>query len=175
MKKTLPIIIILILVIALAYWLSLSPKSEPLNTNTDPSTSAPTNTGTNEAPATLPYNDDKNDVPLSSRTSAALGEYLTDSNGFTLYTYKKDGIQKSNCNADCLTNWPAFLSYGEIKLETYTDTLTKQVNITERVDGKTQLSFGPSPLYYYKGDLKAGDTNGQGMDGGNWSVVKLAQ
>lgn len=175
MKKTLPIIFVVIIVIALAYWLSLSPKSEPLDTNPSPSANTPANTKSDEAPAVLPYNDDKNDVPLSSRTSATLGEYLTDSKGFTLYTYKKDGVQKSNCNTACLANWPAFLSYGDIKLETYTDTLTKQVNITERVDGKAQLSFGPNPLYYYKGDLEAGDTNGQGMDGGNWSVVKLGQ
>lgn len=170
MKKTLLTIILVIIVAALAYWLSLSPE-ESSNTNT----SQPTNTQTNETPAALPYNDDKNDIPLSSRTSATLGKYLTDSNGFTLYTYKKDGVQKSNCNDTCLSTWPAFLTYGEVKIEAYTDTLTKQVNFTQRADGKAQLSFGKSPLYYYVGDLKAGDTNGQGMDGGNWSVVKLEQ
>jgi predicted lipoprotein with Yx(FWY)xxD motif len=40
----------------------------------------------------------------------------------------------------------------------------------DRTDGSKQVKFGDWPLYYFGGDTKAGDTNGQGI-GGIWYVV----
>lgn len=164
-KKILIIIIALVAMVGI-YWLSTPNFIEK-----------PENSGVNaeEEMVALPYADDVNDLPLKSRADAALGEYLTDSSGFTLYMYKKDGVQKSNCTGACAETWIPFLSYGDIKIQTYTDELTKQVNYTQRADDKNQFSFGPSPLYYYSGDKKPGDVSGHDMGNGDWSVITLQQ
>lgn len=174
MKKIIAILALVVAIIAVFVWLSPSKEAPNPANNTTQTTNTTTETGT-EPLSTMPYLDGENDLPLKSKASPTLGTYLTDSNGFTLYTFKKDGEQKSNCNGTCAETWIPFLSFGDTKIQTYTDNLTKQANYTERADGKAQFSFGPRPLYYYKGDLKAGDTNGQGLDGGNWSVVVLPQ
>ena len=47
------------------------------------------------------------------------------------------------------------------------------VSTTKRSDGKTQLTYDGHPLYLFKNDTKAGQTNGEGINafGGNWFAV----
>ena len=42
-----------------------------------------------------------------------------------------------------------------------------------RADGTTQVTHNGMPLYYFAGDTKAGDTNGQGVNG-VWFVATPA-
>ena len=170
MNKQISIIVVVLVILAGVYWLSTLNVSGPAeNTPTEQNSGAIV-----EEPAgPLPYMDDVNDLPLSSRTHPTLGKYLTDSNGFTLYTYKKDGDQKSVCTGSCAETWIPFLSYNEINLPGYVDELTKQLNFATRPDKKAQFSFGPDPVYYYSGDKKPGDVNGNGMDSANWSIVNV--
>jgi predicted lipoprotein with Yx(FWY)xxD motif len=47
---------------------------------------------------------------------------------------------------------------------------------TTRSDGNPEVTYNGHPLYYYAGDRKAGDTNGQDLNqfGAPWYVVSPA-
>ena len=84
--------------------------------------------------------------------------------GKTLYTFDKDVVGKSNCNGGCAAAWPPFmvanpaLAGGEF-------------SIVKRDDGASQWAFKGKPLYYFAGDAKAGDANGDNQ-GGVWHVIR---
>ncbi len=151
-----------------------------------PPTPAPTAPAT-EAPATeAPATASPAASPSASPTEAAspetytlavvsgaapLGKYLTGDNGMTLYTFKNDtaGNGKSACSGQCATNWPPFtLDAGEKAVGG--DGATGTIATIKRDDGKDQVTYNGAPLYYFAGDSKAGDTNGQGI-GGIWFVA----
>ncbi|HYM83241.1 MAG TPA: hypothetical protein VEY67_03735 [Candidatus Dormibacteraeota bacterium] len=95
---------------------------------------------------------------------AKLGAILTGEDGKTLYVLKKDTAGKSACNGQCATNWPPFtLDAGESV--TAGSGVTGTLATMKRDDGSTQVTYDGAPLYYFKGDQKAGDTNGQGVSG----------
>lgn len=96
--------------------------------------------------------------------------YLTDSRGFTLYTYQKDtpGSGTSSCTGGCISAWPAFL-VDNIMVESGLDQ-TKFGTIT-RDDGTTQIQYDGWPLYFYKGDSKPGDVKGNNV--ANFVVANL--
>jgi predicted lipoprotein with Yx(FWY)xxD motif len=90
-----------------------------------------------------------------------IGKYFTDTEGKTLYWFKKDSPGKSTCSGACLEKWPIY--YREtvaapkgIKAEDF-GTITRE-------DGKKQTTFRGYPIYYWAGDKKAGETNGQGVN-----------
>jgi predicted lipoprotein with Yx(FWY)xxD motif len=96
-----------------------------------------------------------------------VGSYLADSAGMTLYYFKPDSPDNSQCMGNCLENWPVF----------YDDNITpppgleaKDFGSFTRPDGKKQSTFRGYPLYYFAGDKKPGDTKGNGL-GGVWRVI----
>jgi len=100
--------------------------------------------------------------------SEELGAYLTDANGFTLYTFANDEAGVSNCADTCLENWPAFTAgatpvYGGVGVEGELATI-------DRGDGVMQVTYNGMPLYYYTPDTQPGDVKGNGV-GGNWAIV----
>ncbi len=107
---------------------------------------------------------------VSSKKSATLGEYLTDSKSATLYVFTDDARLQSNCNGDCLKKWPAF-AYDNKNVASSTDMLSKRMNVIKRSDGTYQYAYGTQPLYYYAGDKVAGDTNGLGTN--KWTLVLI--
>jgi predicted lipoprotein with Yx(FWY)xxD motif len=103
--------------------------------------------------------------------SGSIGKFLTGDNGMTLYIFKKDtvGDGKSTCYTTCATNWPPFtLDEGE-KAVGGTGASGKIATIA-RTDGKAQVTYNGAPLYYFAGDSKAGDTNGQALNNA-WFVA----
>ncbi|HEX2086153.1 MAG TPA: hypothetical protein VHF89_10760 [Solirubrobacteraceae bacterium] len=82
------------------------------------------------------------------RTSS-LGRILVDGDGRTLYLFERDTDGKSTCTGACAETWPPY-----------------------RTNGK-QVTYDGHPLYYFAGDQKPGETNGEGLDefGGAWYVV----
>lgn len=96
------------------------------------------------------------------------GEYLADSQGRTLYYFKKDEAGKSNCSGDCLANWPAFTKEDFAVPEGFDkkdfDTITRDDN------GEKQVTYKGFPLYYFAKDQQEGDVNGQGVKD-VWFVV----
>ena len=98
--------------------------------------------------------------------NANLGNYVTASNGMTLYTFDKDSANVSNCTGQCLVNWPPFLVSGEVPSK-----LPDHLGTFVRADGSKQYTWNSLPLYFYAGDKNKGDVNGDGV-GGTWHVAK---
>jgi len=98
----------------------------------------------------------------------AVGSYLTDIKGMTLYNFKKDTPGKSACEGGCLANWPLYF----VESVAAKDGLdAKNFGTITRADGKKQTTYKGMPLYFFVGDKAPGDTNGQGVKD-LWSVVK---
>jgi predicted lipoprotein with Yx(FWY)xxD motif len=103
--------------------------------------------------------------------SGAVTNYLTGEDGKTLYMFKNDTADsgKSTCNGGCASTWPPFTvdDLDEVKPDA---AVTGKLALVTRDDGTKQVSYYGVPVYYYSGDTKAGDTNGQGF-AGKWFVV----
>lgn len=91
---------------------------------------------------------------------AEIGKYLTDSEGKTLYWFKKDSKGHSACAGPCVDNWPIF--YRE-KVAPPAGLTADEFGTITREDGARQTIFRGYPLYYYKGDATSGDTKGNNM------------
>ena len=89
-----------------------------------------------------------------------VGSYLADTKGMTLYTFKKDTAGKSACGGDCAAKWPP---YFREKVAVPAGTKAEDFGTITREDGKKQTTYKGMPLYYFGGDAKSGDTNGQGV------------
>ena len=64
-------------------------------------------------------------------------------------------------------NWPPLL----VKVIPTAGTgVTGKVDRTVRTDGRFQVTYNGMPLYFWKSDIKPGDTTGNGVNG-IWSVV----
>lgn len=87
---------------------------------------------------------------------------LADAAGRTVYTFDKDEAGKSNCSGACLTAWPAFTAKPEA--------VAKGEFGLINANGVRQWTVNGKPLYYFAGDAKPGDRNGNGQ-GGVWHVV----
>ena len=107
---------------------------------------------------------------IATRAAPALGTYLTDQAGRTLYLYTKDDIGISNCYDACATAWPPLMTQGEPVLPA---DLPGVVGTTQRTDGGLQVTYNGMPLYYWVKDQKPGDTTGQNV-GGVWFVINPA-
>ncbi|MEF3306822.1 plastocyanin/azurin family copper-binding protein [Paenibacillus sp. GYB003] len=92
---------------------------------------------------------------------AALGAYLVDENGRTLYTFTKDGKDASACKDQCVVNWPVY--YAE-NMQIPAELNAADFKTIVREDGKKQTTYKGMPLYYFAKDAKAGDTLGQGVN-----------
>jgi predicted lipoprotein with Yx(FWY)xxD motif len=101
---------------------------------------------------------------VTAATSASAGAYLAGADGRALYIFKKDTGTTSSCYDTCATAWPPF-EVGAGEGATAGDGVTGTFGTTARTDGTTQVTYKGVPLYYYSGDAKAGDINGQGLNG----------
>ncbi|MCO6010062.1 hypothetical protein NE236_34350 [Actinoallomurus purpureus] len=96
-------------------------------------------------------------------SQSSLGPILTDRTGRTLYAFAKDKDGGSSCTADCIATWPALTSRGTVTAASGAN--GSLLGSTRRAEGTTQAKYGVWPLYYYAGDMNAGDVDGQGVDG----------
>ena len=104
-------------------------------------------------------------------THGKLGTFLVGPKGRTLYLFEADKTTKSTCYNACATAWPPLLTSGKPKAAGKTK--ASLLGTTKRKDGKTQVTYKGHPLYYFIQDKKAGDTNGQDVNGfgARWYVV----
>ena len=102
---------------------------------------------------------------------AALGQFLADEKGMTLYLFTQDDKNTSNCYDACAQSWPPLLSAGQPKgLDGVNASL---LGATQRKDGAMQVTYNGYPLYYFAKDEKAGDTKGQGVKD-VWYVISAS-
>jgi predicted lipoprotein with Yx(FWY)xxD motif len=108
---------------------------------------------------------------VGTHDDAKLGTILVDSNGMTLYLFTKDEKGKSTCYDQCAQNWPPLTAEEPLTLP---DGVEGTLTLIERTDGTKQVAYNDIPLYLFKADEKAGDTNGQDV-GDVWYVVHPGQ
>lgn len=89
---------------------------------------------------------------------------LANKEGKTLYMFDKDAAGKSNCNGGCAAAWPPFMVANPALAG-------GDFSIVKREDGAPQWAFKGMPLYFFAGDAKAGDANGDNQ-GGVWHVIR---
>jgi predicted lipoprotein with Yx(FWY)xxD motif len=106
--------------------------------------------------------------------AAGLGSILVDSQGRTVYLFRKDTGHTSTCSGECAVDWPPVTTKGKPKVGS--GVTANEVGTTSRSDGKTQVTYNGHPLYLFAGDSRAGDTNGQGISafGARWYVLSPA-
>jgi predicted lipoprotein with Yx(FWY)xxD motif len=106
--------------------------------------------------------------------SSPLGTILVDSDGKTLYLFEADRGGMSNCDGGCAAVWPPVTTGG--KASAGSGVASGMLGTTMRADGTSEVTYGGHPLYWYAGDTKAGDTNGEGLTdfGGAWYAVSPA-
>lgn len=112
-------------------------------------------------------------VVTQNGTSFLVGGDKTAKPGFTLYVFDKDNNDVSNCYGTCEQNWPPLMVSSPANL-TPAGGVTGSFGVIERTNPNQcgpklyQVTYNHRPLYYYKGDLKAGDTNGKGIGSVWW-------
>jgi predicted lipoprotein with Yx(FWY)xxD motif len=107
---------------------------------------------------------------LSTTTVGNFGKIVVDGTGRTLYVYDLDtsNPSKSNCDGSCAALWPPLpAGTGTPQVSGVAASL---VGTVTRSDGTKQVTLAGSPLYYFANDAKAGDLNGQAVDGTWWVV-----
>ena len=159
-NKILPTItaitIAIVIVVGVIYVFMTKSESWPLAKNTGPSPEV--------EPAAV--------VKLVVHPS--LGNYLTDSMGYTLYVYGKDKPLESLCENECARIWAPYLAdSGEFRQNgNDSDLLTKRTSIIQRTDGSYQYAYEEKPLYRYGQDSQPGDINGNNFSG-LWSIIPV--
>ena len=92
---------------------------------------------------------------------------LTNSKGFTLYSFAPDTSTTSKCNGTCAQSWPP--EQGPATAAGVTGTFST----IKRADGSTQATFDGHPLYTFVGDTAPGQNKGNGLNaaGGLWHEI----
>jgi predicted lipoprotein with Yx(FWY)xxD motif len=103
-----------------------------------------------------------------------LGKILVNSQGRTLYLFKKDSARKSACTGECAKFWPPLRASG--KPTAGRGISASKLGTIRRSDGKPQVTYNGHPLYTFQQDTKAGQTNGQGVTafGASWFTLSPA-
>jgi predicted lipoprotein with Yx(FWY)xxD motif len=90
-----------------------------------------------------------------------LGTVLADADGRTLYLFEKDKGTASSCYGACAGGWPPDTTNGAPRAGAGVS--ASLLGTTTRTDGKTEVTYHGHPLYYFAGDRKPGDSNGEGL------------
>jgi predicted lipoprotein with Yx(FWY)xxD motif len=128
-------------------------------------------TGGSTSPSPSPAT---NGTTIAVASNAKLGQILVDGAGKTLYLFVADSGSSSTCYTSCAQLWPPVLTSGPPQAGT--GATASLLGTTTRTDGKTEVTYGGHPLYYFVSDKQAGDATGQGVDsfGALWWVVSAS-
>jgi predicted lipoprotein with Yx(FWY)xxD motif len=100
-----------------------------------------------------------------------LGRIIVDTRGRSLYLFEKDTKGRSACSGLCATYWPPLLTSG--KSAAVNGAKPSLVGSIRRADGSRQVTYAGHPVYFFSGDTKRGQTNGEGLKdfGASWYVL----
>jgi len=106
--------------------------------------------------------------------SSSLGTMLTDGAGKTVYYWEHDTGTSSTCYGACAGVWPPVLTTGAPVAGSGIQ--ASLLGTTTRTDGKVQVTYNGHPLYYFAGDSKPGDINGEESNnfGAKWYILSPA-
>jgi predicted lipoprotein with Yx(FWY)xxD motif len=125
------------------------------------SSTSSTSSGTSSTPAA---------ASSSTLKTATIGgaTVLTNSKGFTLYSFAPDTPTTSKCNGSCITYWPPVKGPA-----TAGPGVTGKLATIKRSDGSVQATYNGHPLYTYVADTAPGQAKGNGLNlsGGVWHEV----
>ncbi|MUT64841.1 plastocyanin/azurin family copper-binding protein [Paenibacillus sp. NEAU-GSW1] len=107
---------------------------------------------------------------IQLRSDAAVGTYMADKSGMTLYYFTKDAEDLNACQDQCLVNWPVYDS-KQLQIPAFLN----KADFTKlsRPDGTEQWMYRGYPLYYFIQDKQPGDIKGQNV-GSVWYVIDPA-
>jgi predicted lipoprotein with Yx(FWY)xxD motif len=162
------LIVAIVVVAGIWYWSSSRGAQNTANENT--SSTAAANSGGNTGgtpPAPAVTATTSMVIVLNTESNNTLGNYLSATNGMTLYKYASDKAGVSNCTGACATAWPPYtISAAEAKaLLGGTPGVTGKVGVITRSNGTMQVTYNGMPLYFYEKDSVVGDTLGQNVGG----------
>ncbi|MFC3107532.1 hypothetical protein ACFQAT_24025 [Undibacterium arcticum] len=90
---------------------------------------------------------------------------ITTPSGMTLYTFDRDQMGASSCNAACATSWPPFAAKAD-------DRVQGDYTVITRDDGSKQWALKGRALYTWSNDAKPGDKTGDGMLNNAWHAAR---
>jgi predicted lipoprotein with Yx(FWY)xxD motif len=95
---------------------------------------------------------------------------LTNSQGFTLYSFAPDTSAKSVCYGSCAAYWPPVSGHAAAG-----PGVTGTIGTISRTNGSTQATYDGHPLYTYIGDNAPGQDAGNkiNLNGGLWLDVPV--
>ena len=88
-------------------------------------------------------------------TIAGHGRVLETLSGHALYTYGRDGRNRSRCTGTCLAIWPALVVPAHT-----VPTGAAGLGVFQRSKGVFQVTFRGRPLYTFVSDLRANEVSG---------------
>ena len=97
------------------------------------------------------------------------GPSLVGTDGRTLYIFTQDTDGTSTCYEDCAAAWPPFEVEAGATVEAG-EGVTGELDIIERDDGSSQVTYEGMPLYFYAADAEPGDATGHGV-GDVWFIA----
>jgi predicted lipoprotein with Yx(FWY)xxD motif len=96
----------------------------------------------------------------------ALGvKILVNARGFTLYHLTTEKKGSVSCVGACRKAWPPLLVAGSAKPTAGAGLSASKLGTIKRPDGGVEATYAGYALHTYAGDKKAGQVNGQGVDG----------
>lgn len=108
------------------------------------------------------------EIVVKIDATARYGNILVTTFGTTLYTYKFDKKDHSNCVTFCSKVWPPLLVEPGVAPVSHD---VSGLGTILRTDGQRQVTYKGMPLYTYVFDHAPGAINGEA---GWWSVVRVS-
>jgi predicted lipoprotein with Yx(FWY)xxD motif len=103
--------------------------------------------------------------------STGSGQILVDGRGRTVYLFAQDTGSTPTCTSTCTSYWPPVPA--SVGARSAGGAAAVDLSSVAAAAGGRQLTYAGHPLYYFAGDQKSGDTNGQNLDqfGAEWHVL----
>lgn len=101
---------------------------------------------------------------IKTASKTAIGTYLVDSKGITLYYYTLDERGKSNVPNALKSTWPS-VSITNLTVSSDLNMNDFSYTLAGYGENNNQVTFKGWPLYYYTGDTSPGDVKGNGVNG----------